>query len=97
MILQTNGRKRQRVNLPPRSTMSQNSSNATRSFAKKSFHGINTQLVHTLSKVINDRQLMKVSEIEQELACVGTSVNGLEKQVEEIINDPSFGESEKVR
>lgn len=55
------------------------------------------QLVHTLSKVINDRQLMKVSEIEQELACAGTSVNGLEKQVEEIINDPSFGESEKVR
>ncbi|CAL6414990.1 unnamed protein product [Bathycoccus prasinos] len=55
------------------------------------------QLVHTLSKVINDRQLMKVSEIEQELACAGTSVNGLEKQVEEIVNDPSFGESEKVR
>ena len=40
---------------------------------------------------------MKVSEIEQELACAGTSVNGLEKQVEEIVNDPSFGESEKVR
>ena len=55
------------------------------------------QLVHTISKVINDRQLMKVSELEQELACAGTSVNGLEKQVEEIINDPSFGESEKVR
>jgi vacuolar protein sorting-associated protein 45 len=55
------------------------------------------QIVHTLSKVINDRQLMKVSEIEQDLACAGTSVNGLEKQVEEIINDPSFGESEKVR
>ena len=53
--------------------------------------------MHTLSKVINDRQLMKVSEIEQELACAGTSVNGLEKQVEEIVNDPSFGESEKVR